>query len=114
VLPCTNTAPHDPEDCPYAHPAEKATRRDPRAFLYTGVSCPLYRKGSCKDGDDCRFAHGVFEVWLHPSRFRTELCKDGPGCTRKVGRAAAGAVRSVWGVASTSGRQHPPPPPRMD
>jgi hypothetical protein len=41
-------------------------------------------QGSCKDGDACQYAHGVFEVWLHPSRFRTELCKDGPSCTRKV------------------------------
>ena len=27
-------------------------------------------------GDDCPFAHGVYEVLLHPLRYRTELCKD--------------------------------------
>lgn len=46
--------------------------------------CFVILQGSCKDGDTCPYAHGVFEVWLHPSRFRTELCKDGTSCTRKV------------------------------
>lgn len=98
VLPCTQTGEHCLEDCPFAHPGEKATRRDPRVlglpaagesssrgtqWKYSGISCPSYRKGSCKDGDACQYAHGVFEVWLHPSRFRTELCKDGTNCSRK-------------------------------
>ena len=30
------------------------------------------------------FAHGVFESWLHPAQYRTRLCKDGPGCDRRV------------------------------
>jgi hypothetical protein len=29
---------------------------------------------------------GVFEVWLHPSRYRTQTCKDAPHCTRQVRR----------------------------
>lgn len=44
VLPCCNPEVHDCQDCPYAHPSEKATRRDPRIHRYTGVSCPSYRK----------------------------------------------------------------------
>jgi hypothetical protein len=44
VLPCPLTEEHCQEDCPYAHPSEKATRRDPRVYPYTGVSCPSYRK----------------------------------------------------------------------
>jgi len=26
----------------------------------------------------------VFECWLHPSRYRTQLCKDGTGCGRRI------------------------------
>ena len=27
------------------------------------------------------------EYWLHPTRYHTEICKQGVGCTRKVSRA---------------------------
>ena len=43
-----------------------------------------YRKGSCQKGDSCEYAHGVFECWLHPAQYRTRLCKDETGCSRKV------------------------------
>ena len=29
-------------------------------------------------------SHGVFETWLHPSRYRTKLCNDGLNCSRRV------------------------------
>ena len=45
---------------------------------------PSPAQGFCVRGDACGFAHGVFEVHLHPSRYRTQLCKDGPGCHRPV------------------------------
>jgi hypothetical protein len=61
---------------------EPAVSSTPLASLSALRCCGI--QGSCKDGDACQYAHGVFEVWLHPSRFRTELCKDGPSCTRKV------------------------------
>lgn len=32
----------------------------------------------------CPYSHGVFECWLHPSRFHTQLCKDGANCQRPV------------------------------
>ena len=35
-------------------------------------------------GDNCLFAHGVYECWLHPAKYRTQMCKDTPGCTREV------------------------------
>jgi hypothetical protein len=38
----------------------------------------------CPRGDACPFAHNVFELWLHPSRYRTQLCRDGLGCKRRV------------------------------
>ncbi|KAK7351256.1 hypothetical protein VNO77_10569 [Canavalia gladiata] len=84
VRDCPRGRSHDWTECPYAHPAEKARRRDPRKYHYSGTACPEYRKGNCKKGDTCQFAHGVFECWLHPSRYRTQLCKDRTGCRRRV------------------------------
>ncbi|XP_027927203.1 zinc finger CCCH domain-containing protein 2 [Vigna unguiculata] len=81
---CTRSRSHDWTDCPFAHPGEKARRRDPRRFHYSGTVCPDYRRGGCNRGDACEFAHGVFECWLHPARYRTEACKDGKNCKRKV------------------------------
>ncbi|KAM7509627.1 hypothetical protein LguiA_020080 [Lonicera macranthoides] len=84
VRKCARGRSHDWTDCPYAHPGEKARRRDPRKYHYSGTACPEFRKGYCKKGDTCEFAHGVFECWLHPSRYRTQPCKDGVNCTRRV------------------------------
>ncbi|KAK7319922.1 hypothetical protein RJT34_04651 [Clitoria ternatea] len=81
---CARGRSHDWTECPYAHPGEKARRRDPRKFHYSGTACPDFRKGSCKKGDTCEFAHGVFECWLHPARYRTQPCKDGTSCRRRV------------------------------
>lgn len=84
VRKCNRARAHDWTECPFAHPGEKARRRDPRKFNYSGTACSEFRKGGCKKGDGCEFAHGVFECWLHPARFRTQACKDGPGCKRRV------------------------------
>ncbi|KAF2304027.1 hypothetical protein GH714_026471 [Hevea brasiliensis] len=81
---CARGRSHDWTECPYAHPGEKARRRDPRKYHYSGTACPDFRKGNCKKGDACEFAHGVFECWLHPARYRTQPCKDGPNCRRRV------------------------------
>lgn len=81
---CARGRSHDWTECPYAHPGEKARRRDPRKFHYSGTACPDFRKGNCKKGDACEFAHGVFECWLHPARYRTQPCKDGTSCRRRV------------------------------
>ncbi|KAF9588191.1 hypothetical protein IFM89_008205 [Coptis chinensis] len=81
---CMRSRSHDWTDCPFAHPGEKARRRDPRRFHYSGNACADFRHGTCPRGDSCEFAHGVFECWLHPARYRTHACKDGRNCTRKV------------------------------
>ncbi|CAI0628494.1 unnamed protein product [Linum tenue] len=81
---CARGRSHDWTECPYAHPGEKARRRDPRKYHYSGTACPEFRKGNCKKGDGCEFAHGVFECWLHPARYRTQPCKDGTNCRRRV------------------------------
>ncbi|KAI3694030.1 hypothetical protein L1987_76988 [Smallanthus sonchifolius] len=84
VRKCTRSRSHDWTDCPFAHPGEKARRRCPRRYNYSGTVCADFRRGGCSRGDLCEFAHGVFECWLHPSRYRTEACKDGKNCQRKI------------------------------
>ncbi|CAN8287866.1 unnamed protein product [Cochlearia groenlandica] len=82
---CSRGRSHDWTECPFVHPGEKARRRDPRKFRYSGTACPEFRKGSCcRRGDSCDFAHGVFECWLHPCRYRTQPCKDGTSCRRRI------------------------------
>lgn len=84
VKPCSRAYSHDWTECPFVHPGENARRRDPRKYNYTCVPCPDFKKGSCGKGDGCEYAHGVFESWLHPAQYRTRLCKDEIGCSRKV------------------------------
>lgn len=85
VLPCSKRYVHDWTECPFAHPQEKARRRDPKDHNYTGIACPSMKKeGACAFGDHCPYAHNVFEYWLHPTRYRTQLCNDGTNCHRKI------------------------------
>lgn len=84
VRPCSRAYSHDWTECPFVHPGENARRRDPRKFHYSCVMCPDFRKGACRRGDMCDYAHGVFECWLHPAQYRTRLCKDGTSCNRRV------------------------------
>lgn len=84
VRPCSRAYSHDWTECPFVHPGENARRRDPRKYHYSCVPCPDFRKGSCRRGDMCEYAHGVFECWLHPAQYRTRLCKDGTSCDRRV------------------------------
>ncbi|XP_057978663.1 zinc finger CCCH domain-containing protein 30-like [Malania oleifera] len=84
VRPCSRAYSHDWTECPFVHPGENARRRDPRKYHYSCVPCPDFRKGACRRGDLCEYAHGVFECWLHPAQYRTRLCKDGTSCMRRV------------------------------
>ncbi|RWW43758.1 hypothetical protein BHE74_00050560, partial [Ensete ventricosum] len=81
------------------------------------VPCPEFRKGSCRNGDACEYAHGVFESWLHPAQYRTRLCKDETGCNRRVCffahkpeelRTVNPSVASVNGMVSSSPRSSSP------
>ncbi|CAN4109119.1 unnamed protein product [Withania somnifera] len=84
IKPCSRAYSHDWTECPFVHPGENARRRDPRKYHYSCVPCPEFRKGACRRGDMCEYAHGVFECWLHPAQYRTRLCKDGTKCDRRV------------------------------
>ncbi|RCV14419.1 hypothetical protein SETIT_2G424700v2 [Setaria italica] len=93
---CPQLSRHDWTRCPYAHNGERARRRNPRRFPYLAVTCPAFRESqqqhlartgaaaSCMHGLQCRYAHGVFELWLHPARFRTTMCQGGLACPRRV------------------------------
>ena len=39
ICPCPLRCVHDWSSCPYAHQTERAKRRDPRVFAYTGIAC---------------------------------------------------------------------------
>lgn len=84
VKPCSRAYTHDWTECPFVHPGENARRRDLSKYSYSCVPCLEFKKGSCLKGDDCEYAHGVFESWLHPAQYKTRLCKDEVGCGRKV------------------------------
>lgn len=82
VVICTRDTSHDWTQCPFAHKGERARRRHPS--LYSGGTCVDYKKGYCRKGLTCELAHGLFESWLHPHRYRTKRCKDGVNCNRRV------------------------------
>ncbi|KAK9805504.1 hypothetical protein WJX72_001726 [[Myrmecia] bisecta] len=86
VLPCEKgDTPHDWSQCPFFHEGETGRRRDPVQYEYAAVACSEFRKqGQCARGDACPCAHNVFEFWLHPTRYRTQMCKQGSACTRHV------------------------------
>ena len=75
---------HDMDACPYVHPGDKSRRRNPGLVSYQPVPCPHFRKGNCRLGDVCPLSHGVFECWLHPSKYRTQLCTEGSKCGRDL------------------------------
>ena len=41
---CPKQRPHDWTQCPFAHPGERACRRDPRHFSYSGAACAEFRR----------------------------------------------------------------------
>jgi hypothetical protein len=76
VVECDNPE-HTREEwdaCPFAHVGEVVTRRAPQTHL--PKLCPKARR-ACRKGRGCPYAHNVFELWLHPSRFKTEICQHG-------------------------------------
>ncbi|CAN6176588.1 unnamed protein product [Urochloa humidicola] len=124
---CPQPSSHDWTRCPYAHKGERARRRDPRSFSYLALTCPAFRESlhhqqvartgaaaSCVRGVQCRYAHGVFELWLHPARFRTTMCEAGLGCPRRVCFFAhfPAELRAENDPVPLEGLP-PPPPPRI-
>eukprot|EP00878_Enallax_costatus_P001111 GHUV01001248.1.p1 GENE.GHUV01001248.1~~GHUV01001248.1.p1 ORF type:complete len:403 (+),score=118.33 GHUV01001248.1:186-1394(+) len=85
VLPCSKRFPHNWQTCPFAHPGEKARRRCVRTYGYSAVPCPARQQGQeCPRGDACFMTHSIFEYWLHPDMYRTQLCNDVENCKRSI------------------------------
>ncbi|KAF6255168.1 hypothetical protein COO60DRAFT_1537054 [Scenedesmus sp. NREL 46B-D3] len=87
IVSCDKTWRHDYATCPFSHPGESSERRHPSAYLpfmcgSTQHSTDLKEK--CPFGTSCKYAHGHFELWLHPGRFRTKLCSLRGNCRRSV------------------------------
>eukprot|EP00878_Enallax_costatus_P000346 GHUV01000430.1.p1 GENE.GHUV01000430.1~~GHUV01000430.1.p1 ORF type:complete len:463 (+),score=169.54 GHUV01000430.1:217-1605(+) len=87
VMPCDKNYRHDYATCPFSHLGESSERRHPSAYLpfmcgSTQHSTDLKEK--CPFGTACKYAHGHFELWLHPGRFRTKMCSLGENCKRPV------------------------------
>jgi hypothetical protein len=66
---------------------------------------PHAQSGRCPRGDSCPYAHSVFELHLHPARYRTALCTMGASCRRTVCFFAHGPEQL------RSGEDVPAPPP---
>ena len=67
------------------------------------VRLPAYPQGTCKRGDACTYAHGVFECWLHPSRYRTQVGRLGRGAGAEGSTVKlSGTGRLNRGCASTT------------
>jgi hypothetical protein len=102
------TTPPDPRrtlrrrnTCPYAHPGEKARRRSPAGQAYQAACCPdVRRRGRCPRGGACPWAHSVFEIHLHPAKFRTKVV--GLGWAGPAGGWGGvggwGAADLQWGI----------------
>lgn len=51
-------------------------RRDPCSLHILSLSlmsARMLQNGTCSRGDLCPYAHGVFECWLHPSKYKTQV-----------------------------------------
>ncbi|KAJ6905081.1 zinc finger CCCH domain-containing protein 66 isoform X2 [Populus alba x Populus x berolinensis] len=108
VKPCSRAYSHDWTECPFVHPGENARRRDPRKYHYSCVPCPEFRKGSCRQGDACEYAHGIFECWLHPAQYRTRLCKDETVSIRPLSLGSpSGLIPSTSTPPTPSGSSSP-------
>lgn len=83
---CNKHCDHDWDTCPYAHIGERTCRRrDPARVNYTSTICvDMMQRGRCPKGRSCTAAHTIYEYWLHPHRYRTEMCKVGVNCTRRI------------------------------
>ena len=55
VAECQNKEPHDWTLCVFAHPGEKARRRDPAVYKYVATACPDFRKVGCSLYSACPF-----------------------------------------------------------
>ena len=80
---CQSAGPRQPARSPATIPL-MLCRCAPRPYPSCTLAPPPLQEGCCAFGDHCPYAHNVFEYWLHPTRYRTQLCNDGSNCKRKI------------------------------
>ena len=80
---CSRTRAHDWTECPFTHPGEKARRGTRGGSTTAARRAPSFGKGRAAGGR-LRVRARRLECWLHPSRYRTQLCKDGLQCARRA------------------------------
>ncbi|GAA0162112.1 hypothetical protein LIER_18279 [Lithospermum erythrorhizon] len=76
---CPNEEPHDLARCLYTHIGD-IYRRDHSLYYPEYCTSKLNHNSVCIMGDRCRFAHGPYEYFYHPGRYRTEYCNFGVDC----------------------------------
>jgi len=61
--------------CPFAHPGEHAWRRPLDKYCYSAHMCSFARRGvACPQGDNCQYAHHLFEVRMDEMRAHARMC----------------------------------------
>lgn len=79
------------ENCPNSH-CLSWHRRNPLSYPYRSMLCPNTKfwteakrmkvKTWCKRGRSCLFAHTKEEQMYHPTVYKTQVCRDWPGCSK--------------------------------
>lgn len=91
-------------DCSFAHSEEELRSTD---MFYKKTLCIWYEKGRCRNGDQCRFAHGVSELRARVAQEQAALVDVAPGLTQSAGRKGGSASKVVQaGGASKSTGNH--------
>lgn len=96
-----------PAECPFAHPGEKARRRDPRRYRYSGTACPEYRRvrshgGSCMAGA----CHAQWRELHGSSCMAGAACHAVHGTSRMAGRACGSSGGAAPHTCAWSRRTH--------
>ena len=93
ITPCEKMFVHDWKVCCFSHDGETAKRRLPLVLdpdggfklAYSSAHCLDFKRHKfCRRGDSCPYSHGAWEVGLHPSSFRQQMCTYGSACTRRM------------------------------
>ncbi|KAJ4971007.1 hypothetical protein NE237_004106 [Protea cynaroides] len=80
---CMHSRSNDWTDCPFANPGEKARRKDPQRYHYSGNVCTDFWRGGCHHGDACEFVHGVLSAGFTRRGIACKLVRMGRTVSRR-------------------------------
>jgi hypothetical protein len=105
---CTNSLSHCHVTCPCAHHGEKARRRCPVKYRYTGLPCPDFRKVRARPG--LRSAVLYRQIWCAWRRQKGRACCAAAGCCLpgkpSAGRGAHACHATVKLIRATACAGH--------